>query len=390
MTNYQACMQRSVLAQSIVYEASHDVIYMNNAKAGCSTIKSTLIKSALQEKGLYKGEKLDPKLVHGANQIWCKDFSRISDKNTFSFSVVRNPFTRTLSAFLDKMRLENILKKQFFWQHDLDPQQNLTFLGFLRLLKNSDSLFDQHWRPQIANLYAGYLPIHETHFLESFDKTQGSICDRLDGVSLFLNRSPHGTDARKKVSEFICDEAHEIIVDLYKEDFKTFGYSTEIMNVNDAPGGILELPAETPILTDMLAHMNGKYSKVDDLKLSLHALGFVELGENGDPRGMHGWQDKVIKTTTSGVAANKYLALSIVSDAGNQHFDPEFVVQCLFDIVQMAPYQIGNHTTLARHLASIGKHDQAQNVLDTLLPMTWQKDMVTALKNKLWSLREPQ
>lgn len=383
MNNSQTCLHRSIIAQSIVYEASTNVVYMNNAKAGCSTIKRTILQRAPQMQILEEGGKLHPKIVHGNTPYWCRDYSRILDKDTFSFSVVRNPFARVLSAFLDKLENVNLLKNQFFWQHGLPPQKAITFLDFLRLLKDSDSLFDQHWRPQVANLYAGFMPLNEVHFLEGFDRTQNSICDRLGGISSFVKSNPHATNARNKVAEYINDEAQALIIDLYQEDFDVFGYSTDLADVADAPEGVLSLPIETPILTDMLAHMHEVHTAFDGFRQSLHALGIADLNDNVAPWHKDIWQDKVIKATSSVVPADRYLALSVVSSIGKQHLDPDFMAKCLFDIVQMAPYQIGNHANLVRHLASVGRREEAQRVLDTLTGMTWQKDMVATLKNAL-------
>lgn len=382
-------MHRSLIAQSFTYEPTRDVLYLNNAKSGCSTIKNTILMGLQQEQDPQNTSGFTPQEIHGQSKRWGSDYSAITPEKTFSFSVVRNPFARILSSFLDKIGNQNLLRKQFYWQQGLPAGKDTSLVEFLTLLKNSKALFDQHWRPQVANLYVGFVPLDEVHFLESLDSTQSSVCERLAGVESFVKRSPHGTHAHTKVAEHINDEAQALIVELYKEDFETFGYSTDSKDVADAPAGILSLPAKTPLLTDMLARMSEKHTAKDGFVQSLHALGIADISRNVAPKDTAVWRDWVAKEVTSDSPARKYLALSIVIGAGKPYFDDDFVMQCFVDIVQMAPYQIGNHANLIKRLGAQGRFEEARIRAEALLDMTWQKPMVKALLQGLEDMQKP-
>jgi len=367
------------MAQSFTYEPTRDVLYLNNAKSGCSTIKSTMLLGLRQSHDPQNTAALSPKEIHGTSQFWSQDYSKISTQSTFSFTVVRNPFARILSSFLDKMSHVNVLRRQFFWQNGLAFAGEITLTDFLKVLKDNPALYDQHWRPQTANIYAGFVNLDEVHFLESLGGTQASICERLVGVDSFVKRNPHGTQAHTKVADQIDDEAQALIVDLYKDDFEILGYSTDLADVADAPSGVLSIPTQTPVLTEMLPHMHEKHTAVDSFAQSLHGLGIANLEDKVTPKDQNLWHDQVVAATKSGSPAHRYLALSTVTGVARNLFEPDFLTQSMSDIVQLAPYQIGNHINLAKHLAQLGRVEEARSSLTALMDMTWQKDTVATL-----------
>lgn len=389
MVNNQTCLHQHLIGQSFTYEPSQDVLYLNNAKSGCSTIKNTMLLGLRQSDEPDNQTALTAKEIHGKSNYWSEDYSRISGQSTFSFSVVRNPFTRILSAYLDKMGHDNLLRRQFYWQHGLKQDHNISLVEFLKLIKGNDSLLDQHWRPQVANLFVGFFPLDEVHFLESLSTSQSSICERLAGVETLTNQSPHGTGARTKVLEHINEEAHALIVERYKEDFEAFGYSTDLADVGDAPsGGVLSLSADTAVLTDMLAHMTTPKSVGKNFRLSLHALGIADISQNIALKHTAIWRDQVAQAATSASPAERYIAQSIVFGPGSPYFDADFVMQSLIGIVQIAPYNISNHAHLIKCLANSGRFDEAKSRAKTLKGMTWRKAMVDGLLETVTDMEE--
>ena len=375
-----------------MYYAPRNILYMNNAKAGCSTVKGALLKCAARDSGQVAGENLSFSSIHQASDVWSKDYSTISATGTFSFSVVRNPFARILSAFLDKFGPPGacdvfgrtpILQNQFYWQHGIDPSHRLSFVEFLRHLKDSDTLFDQHWRPQVSNVFAGAMPLSEVHFLESFDKTQHSICARLDSAEPFVRYAPHNTDARDKVAQYISDEVRELILDIYREDFEVFGYSTDPADVSESPSGILNIPAHTPILTDMLADMTSQNEAPDMLRQNLHALGVAQLSDDLDTLDAKSWSQRVVQATAAPDVGIRYLALSVATSFKKTLFGSDFYLSSLHALTRMAPYQIGNHAKLVRELGARGDLNGAREMLDAMSLMTFQDGLVAKLSQSL-------
>lgn len=87
------------MRQSIRANRKNNIIYLNNPKVGCSTIKSNLWQILSPETFRKDGDVHDVKSSPFSNKP--VDSRWISTANIFTF--VRNPFTRAVSAFLNKI-----------------------------------------------------------------------------------------------------------------------------------------------------------------------------------------------------------------------------------------------------------------------------------------------
>ena len=252
------CPSQPYFMQSLHYDSERDVLYLHNAKSGCSTVKYGLIAAMRSRQCQSESKEITAKDIHGQNSLWSHAFHRISVDKTYAFSVVRNPFTRILSAYLDQICRKGILRNQFLLQHGLAPDVELSFTEFLRLLDDKSAIFDQHWRPQVENLCLGHVPVHEIYYLENFAETAPGLSDRL-GIEIGQTlRQNHATNASDKVAGHLTDEALEIIRQLYRDDFRIFGYSTDPADAGAAPATSLQsaslaMPPAAPLkLTGLL------------------------------------------------------------------------------------------------------------------------------------------
>jgi hypothetical protein len=100
----QTCLARNLIVQNLQFYEPRGILYVNNAKAGCSTIKSALIRSISRHENFDLSDPLPLEVIHGKGAYWSRRFQNLVPGKTFTFSVVRNPFTRVLSAYLDKVR----------------------------------------------------------------------------------------------------------------------------------------------------------------------------------------------------------------------------------------------------------------------------------------------
>ena len=112
------------LNDRILYQPKLNVAYLHNPKVACSTFKNTLLFGKVDN-------------VH-AQYL----FPPYNNKNVDIFSVVRNPFSRTVSAYLDKIgpNKDHYVWNPFCKMFDLDPEKEIEFSEFIELI---DSVEDK-------------------------------------------------------------------------------------------------------------------------------------------------------------------------------------------------------------------------------------------------------
>lgn len=154
----------------------------------------------------------------------------------FQFAFVRNPFSRLLSTYIDKVKYKKVEHPIAFY----DQFTGLCFKDFLKKLCQLDlnkvrsdcntyNLIDKHVAPQ--NLI---IPSEKLSFigkLECFETDLKFVCDKLKLDYNFdyvvktesnpkkLNQTNHG-DYR----EYYDDESIQLIADAYKKDIEQFKY----------------------------------------------------------------------------------------------------------------------------------------------------------------------
>lgn len=218
-----------IIRQSIRANRKNNIIYLNNPKVGCSTIKTNLW-NILAPKTLKAGSGVhDIKGSPFSNALPVKDW--VASANIFTF--VRNPFTRAVSAYLNKIERRNDASwNRFADRYGLAKDSNISFATFIDIISsNPAETLDPHWRPQHINLMYPFVRPNFTGYLEEMDAQLPQVLSR------FLNRpvdntprrNQHKTDANERAQTYFSDpEVLRMFMDLYDPDFSYFGYSTDI------------------------------------------------------------------------------------------------------------------------------------------------------------------
>ncbi|WP_160153824.1 sulfotransferase family 2 domain-containing protein [Microbulbifer sp. ALW1] len=210
---------------------SAKLIYWQNPKVACSSIKKSLWK-------LEKGQ--EPENVHIRRE---SPFPYLSDLGVNApeydfFTIVRNPYSRVLSAYLDK--IGKGADRHIWWPFCRDfgiprstTKEQFNFLSFLKALKStSPHNLDPHFRPQFHNLLPTIVPYSFIGFLEE----QGSVQSFLESKSIpYVHSAPHARNAGNKLLEYYGDEEIALVQSIYSSDFDFFGYSLDIENYSN-PG----------------------------------------------------------------------------------------------------------------------------------------------------------
>lgn len=225
-------LDERIVNESVYYIPHQNLVYFNNPKVACSTIKFNLWLASDQKLGVktYSGSPHAREISPFARDVFSLDAdssSRLHSATTFS--VVRNPFVRILSAYLDKVGEDQIvwysIVKRFGLKESITKKE-LSFRDFIAIIMSEpDELLDTHFRSQYINLM---WPIGAPDFLgyiENFAEVVEFLRRNNVGCVTF---QAHATRAGGLVDEYYTDEIVEMVRNRFADDFRIFGYSTDI------------------------------------------------------------------------------------------------------------------------------------------------------------------
>jgi hypothetical protein len=207
----------------------HDLIYVKNPKAGCSTLLAWLDRMHTGEhdakiRNVHNNHRLPTIQEVGRQRV-----ARMLSGAAYRFSFVRSPLRRFESVYWDKM------------VHDLrwrrrnappalglsgDPEEPVSFERFLAAVEEQDpvSEMDPHWRPQHVNLIHPLVTYDHVGRLENFTADLERIREEAG-----LPYVP--IQARNRSSRMSAESVYDGRPDLvrrveriYATDFELYGY----------------------------------------------------------------------------------------------------------------------------------------------------------------------
>lgn len=184
-------------------------------KAANSTIVTNLVELKLGNKINSKQSK---KIFRTPASLSKQEVQRF--EQLFKFAVVRDPFSRTLSAYLDKIDRKYNQK-----------EQKVTFKAFLQSLKAGKLHSNLHWTPQ-TSLFL--IPVEEFDFIGKFENLNtdlSTIIGKIKGETTeqgFVRAGPSSTSASDKVLKYYDDECVQLMQELFAQDFELLGYKNTL------------------------------------------------------------------------------------------------------------------------------------------------------------------
>lgn len=284
-------ISKKKLLETIHYIPNSGLVYVNNAKSGCSTIKKTLWTWA-------SPSTYDPRFgPHDRqNSPFCNDLSRI-DLAPFLdakfLSVVRNPYVRILSAYLDKIAGDGrdlLIWYPFAHRFQLRGDAQLTFREFLELVVSEENdALDEHFAPQHINILQTIVTPDILGHLENMHSITVEFAKR--GIQL-CSHIPHSKNSMMLIDEYYGPHENSLVYNYYRSDFDFFGYGESPKSISPVSQPNISTGDRRPIQLLIQAytadHRDSRRRCVDalgtlapniDLNFVALEAGFLDLGE---------------------------------------------------------------------------------------------------------------
>jgi hypothetical protein len=232
------------LDYTINISEKYGLAYFELPKGGCTTIKS-MLQELERDQIRSEDEITDLPGIHIRKQspllsphdFGIEKFSRmIEGNNFFCFTFSRNPFSRVLSGYLEKI-LENKEEKkeiiEILGWNSSEITQQITFEKFLSALfiqRRNPIEMNSHWRPMTQQLFANIIQYDFVGQIENFEEDISELGQKLSikEIKQYARRRLHIRGASDKCKDYYSDYTKKMVIDIYESDFKYFGYNFEI------------------------------------------------------------------------------------------------------------------------------------------------------------------
>lgn len=228
---------------------SHKFIYCPIAKVACTSFKLWMLAIANETPPRPFNEQLEAQRyalrkfgLRAANQI-------LNDPDYFSFAFVRNPWSRVVSAYLNKFQSVNVTSEPVIARLRRERKRDdltadVPFREFVDFLsRGNPRKFDEHWRPQYLSLKDMRLD-----FLGRFEHLSRDFAwvrERLEIETPLPHHNPTGYGEEAERQECVADltaaklkrrgpfpdyrrfytpRLRDLVGQIYAEDIRRFGY----------------------------------------------------------------------------------------------------------------------------------------------------------------------
>jgi len=211
VANIAPALRMKVLSR-IAMSNEHGFCYFRIPKVANSTIVMSLLNNMPG-----RGET-----DSGFAKLLLQGIPHVSDMDKLhTFTFVRNPASRVLSAFLDKSRADAMRSKHQCLRGEPGTMSGFRF--FLDGLKDGQLLDNLHWAPQTAILPYDVAKYDFVGRYESLEADLTICLTRLYGEEASIhNNFSHRTDASGMTNQFVGKGERDLIAKLYESDFEAF------------------------------------------------------------------------------------------------------------------------------------------------------------------------
>lgn len=172
----------------------HKIIYCPIPKNACSFLKILLVNNSKYKLDFKNSRKLNVgvhQYIRQNNKLKLGEFSYLSNPDYLKIAIIRNPFDRLVSGYLDKfvvgaekapLLVRNVIKNVYeFFDSKPDYDKSITFENFVDYLsRTEDCYLDKHWRSQFSFLGRELFQFDILDSLDNFDKVLKLLEQRIE------------------------------------------------------------------------------------------------------------------------------------------------------------------------------------------------------------------
>lgn len=222
------------LDSRVAVNHEHKFMYVRIPKAANTTVVYTLywmIHGHLPTSGgRGKDSFLSPRTLSFQQ-------ARTANSDYFKFMIVRDPFGRVLSAYLDKIVFDGKPRPPEFKQLvrerlGLRDGAEISFDTFCRYLKRGGLHDDPHWIPQ--ERYARLIGFNNLDFVGKTENLEDDLAQVAAAVfpgqpyEFQQESRQHKTNAKSNLLTYYTEECEDIVREIYHKDFSLFGYDDSL------------------------------------------------------------------------------------------------------------------------------------------------------------------
>jgi hypothetical protein len=208
--------------------------YLANPK-----VASTGILRSLQSAEVDGDQSRLPEFVHDRSASPLRNFGSttksaeeiLTSPHFFRFTYVRNPFSRILSAYIEKIETEESERERLLPTLGLPSGKTPSFFDFLRAVQSQrDDWRDIHWTTQSRLVQSNNIGYSFIGRFESFSQSFPLLLDRL-GIERqhydMNSKVHHATNANSRLLDYVGPMERELIAAIYHADFNNFAYGLD-------------------------------------------------------------------------------------------------------------------------------------------------------------------
>lgn len=239
--NYTAYVSPANFDYSINISLKYNYLYVETPKVACSTVKSILQSMELEYPSFYRenfadihNRKFSPLLK--PSQVG--DFSRLVNSNIFKFCFSRNPYSRLLSVYLEKICGNKPPKRNVLMHLGRNPSnisQNISFDEFINVAcEQPITNMNHHWGIQYYQTFQKSINYDFIGKIEAFPADLHSVLNKIsNNYRLYLrDERRHAKRSETHLSDFYTPTLAKMVQTKYLKDFEFYGYDEEINNAN--------------------------------------------------------------------------------------------------------------------------------------------------------------
>lgn len=222
----------------------HKYVYINNPKTGGSSLKSALVQFESKEVNssldyynweVYQNKSLIP--LSSLNDLRNPtNFKTLIIQDYKFITFVRNPYSRLLSCYRDKILRKRAEKSKVLQLLGHDPNDITTPIGFDEFINaivaQKDHDMDHHWRTQTSQILYDFLPYD---LIGRFENYQEDFYEAFRIIGLNEDDTPEirhlnssKTGANEGCRDYYTPDLQRIVFNRYRADFENFHYPQDL------------------------------------------------------------------------------------------------------------------------------------------------------------------